>query len=99
MQWYQELFSGIKPRLTFYFVPVALTIIVIVWYILYVLKEAILYWRSDYYHMTACPIYKCFFDKGRWGEYLIYRRLKRLKEYKRFLFNCSSQNRIHPRRK
>ena len=79
MKWCSELFSGLKPLLKFYYVPVALTIIVVVLFLLFLLKEAILYWRSDYYHMTACPIYKCFFDKGRWGEYLIYKRLKRLK--------------------
>lgn len=45
------------------------------------------YKKSEYYAITHIPLQKACFDKGRFGEYLTYTKLKSLKGYKRFLFN------------
>ena len=45
------------------------------------------YKKSEYYSITHIPFLKVYFNKGRFGEYLTYTKLKSLKGYKRFLFN------------
>lgn len=45
------------------------------------------YRQSDYYLMTHKPLHKVIFDKGAYGEYLIYRHLKKLEGPKKWLFN------------
>lgn len=45
------------------------------------------YRKTEYYMITHNPYLKVYFDKGLLGEYLIYKCLKSLKGYKRFLFN------------
>ncbi len=46
------------------------------------------YMASDYYKMTQFPYQEMLADTGKCGEYDIYRCLKSLKGYKRYLFNC-----------
>lgn len=56
-----------------------------------ILLLVIKYWRyisSSYYQVTKLPLFSVRGDKGRYGEYLIYERLKRFeKEGAKFLFN------------
>lgn len=46
------------------------------------------YQKTEYYTITHNPFLKVYHDKGLLGEYLIYKYLKPLKGYKRFLFNA-----------
>ena len=46
------------------------------------------YSQSEYYQVTHKPLLKLVFDKGAYGEYLIYRHLdKKLQENHKWLFN------------
>lgn len=57
------------------------------WVGIYALQSA-LFRRTTYYSITHNSFYKTVTDKGRYGEYLTYRRLKSLeKDGGKFLFN------------
>ena len=59
----------------------------IIFFILY--KKSSSFKETDYYKCTGRPWISTFFlGKGSVGEYLIYKYLKPIKGYKRFLFNC-----------
>ena len=46
------------------------------------------YRKTDYYKQTHISLLSLRSDKGRYGEYLIYKNLMNLSGNKRFLFNC-----------
>lgn len=46
------------------------------------------YRRTVYFKQTRTPYGQLRRDKGKWGEYLIYKELEKVAGYKRFLFNC-----------
>lgn len=54
-----------------------------------ILAIAIPYWKSTYYNSTHKSFKLILFDKGAYGEYLIYKYLRKLeKKGAKFLFNC-----------
>lgn len=54
-----------------------------------VLVIAIPYWKSTYYNSTHKSFKLILFDKGAYGEYLIYKYLRKFeKNGAKFLFNC-----------
>lgn len=58
-------------------------IILIIWIIcLYKYKNSI------YYQQTKNSIFKVYTNKGLYGEYRLFKKLKKLRGYKRFLINC-----------
>ncbi len=46
------------------------------------------YRKTDYYKQTGASIFKIGRDLGKLGEYYIYDKLKKLRGYKKWLFNC-----------
>lgn len=46
------------------------------------------YKKSDYYRQSGISYWKVRSDAGMLGEYLIYDRLRKLKGYKKWIFNC-----------
>lgn len=68
---------------------IKLTIIIWLIYLLYVLYEYSKYRISTYKDITHNNFIRVFYNKGLWGEYLIYDRLKKYeKEHNdKFLFN------------
>lgn len=64
-----------------FLVPIAIVIVVLVW------KDRE-YKRTTYYKITKCPYYAMRYNKGRYGEFLLYKALKAFENYgARFLFN------------
>ena len=45
------------------------------------------YKDSDYYKQTKNPYWKVMRDPGLLGEYRLYQQLRKVKGYKKFLFN------------
>lgn len=46
------------------------------------------YKKTDYYNNTHNSLGEVFFDKGKLGEYYVYRYLRGLGGYQKYLFNC-----------
>lgn len=65
-----------------------LFIVLTVWLIWY-LSNAIPYWKSTYFKSTNKPFSRMFFDRGSYGEYLLYKCLRGYEaKGAKFLFNC-----------
>lgn len=65
-----------------------LFIVLAVWFIWYLLN-AIPYWKSTYFNSTNKPFSRMFFDRGAYGEYLLYKSLRGYEaKGAKFLFNC-----------
>ncbi|NBH16883.1 topoisomerase [Clostridiaceae bacterium] len=66
------------------------------WIFLFILAAVFIFYLSlkgsykntEYYRQTKNSYSSLEHDKGRWGEYCIYKALKPLKGHKKFLFNC-----------
>ena len=64
-------------------------IVLAVFWLLWYLINAIPYRNSSYYDATQRSFLSVFYDKGAYGEYLIYKRLRRFEDKgAMFLFNC-----------
>lgn len=63
-----------------------LLLLILVVFIVYIVKKT-LYKKTEYYRQTQNPYLKLWFDKGLLGEFYIYKYLKPLSGYKRYLFN------------
>ena len=80
-------FSILFEQLTQFFQPVFL--IPVILFVLFLIFKNTLYKKSSYYQCTKLPYYRVKRDLGRYGEYLIYRRLKYFERNgARFLFNA-----------
>ena len=55
--------------------------------IVYGIWSIVGYHHSEYRNVTHRSLLSVIFDKGAWGEYLIYRHLKKMRGEKRWLFN------------
>lgn len=55
--------------------------------IVYGIWSIVGYHHSEYRSVTHRSLLSVIFDKGAWGEYLIYRHLKKMRGEKRWLFN------------
>lgn len=55
---------------------------------IFLLISKILYEKSDYYKQTRNGFLSVQFDKGIKGEFLIWKYLRNLSGYKKYLFNC-----------
>ena len=60
--------------------------LIIIWELTVLLKIC-LYRKSGYYKLTKNSYFSVYYDRGKFGEYAISKRLKNLKGTKRFLFN------------
>lgn len=68
-----------------------LVLFLVAYLIIYELS-AIGYRQSDYYRVTHKPYYQVIFNKGNYGEYETYRRLRSFeKDDAKFLYNCYLQ--------
>lgn len=64
----------------------AIVIIGMITYLFVVIRQ---YKLSTYYQITGNSFFSVFFDKGRYGEYLIYKHLRSYESKgAKFLFNC-----------
>lgn len=63
-----------------------LLLLILIVFIVYIVKKT-LYKKTEYYRQTQNPYLKLWFDKGLLGEFYIYKYLKPLSGYKRYLFN------------
>lgn len=63
-----------------------LLLLIVVFFIIYIVKKS-QYEKTEYYHQTKNSYLKLWFDKGLLGEFYIYKYLKPLSGYKRYLFN------------
>lgn len=77
----QTLASILSPLMPF------LVIMILIIVILFIIKRS-KYMKSEYYATTKIPYFTAIFNKGSYGEYLIYKYLMRLAGTKKFLFNC-----------
>lgn len=55
--------------------------------IVYGIWSIVGYHHSEYRSVTHRSLLSVIFDKGAWGEYLIYRHLKKMRGERRWLFN------------
>lgn len=69
-----------KDYLSMYYLPIDIILIILI-------ISFIIYIFSTYYKETHNNPLKVLFNKGLTGEYLTYRRLNKIKGYKRFIFN------------
>ena len=75
----------ISSSVIYFLTPIAIMVLIIIIYSTY---QRNTYMKSEYFDATKTPYGKMRWDKGLYGEYLIYRQLSRLEGCKRFLFNC-----------
>lgn len=61
-------------------------VIFAIYIVVYIIKKK-QYEKTEYYQQTSNSYLSVLFDKGRLGEFYIYRYLKSLQGYKRYLFN------------
>lgn len=74
--------------MTLNFILYALLIIVIFVFILFIIKDSE-YKKSSYFKLTKLPLLKVMFDKGKYGEYLTFKYLRKYEKYGcEFLFNA-----------
>ena len=65
---------------------VMLLLLVFTVFIIFVISKK-QYEKTEYYQQTKNSYIKMYFDKGLLGEFYIYKYLRPLKGYKRYLFN------------
>jgi hypothetical protein len=73
----------------FFAAPAIILLVVFLPKVLPVLINSVGYYRSEYFCVTHKPLFKLWFDKGAYGEYMIYRHLdKKIEGEHRWLFNA-----------
>ena len=83
----QQLFVSLWQLISFLLHPVFLVPALIIAIIL--IKQNLDYKKTAYYRATKLSLHKLKCDRGKYGEYLIYKRLKNLElRGARFLFNA-----------
>ncbi len=66
-----------------------LILLLLVFLFLSILIHSLLYYSSEYFKSTNLFFLQVLADKGAYGEYLIYQKLRQFEKYgARFLFNC-----------